>query len=496
MWTSVLKQDIAGRRSAKARKGINRMKVLILHFRSAPKSEGSYRSKVDVTNSAGTDGVSLEMMKREGVLKEMGHEVDICSGCDWADFPIPGLEFDSEGVMRMTRNLFGETIADYSDEVELENAFGRAVDGLKRELSAAVKASKPDVLFVHNMLCLPVHPVATVSLAELLADLRLPCVAIHHDVLSEGAYKFRPTCGFARSLLDGFFPPKLPNLSHWTINTRNRKALESRNVKAGLIHDSMDFDHRLDESSHTRIRKDLRTKHGIKSSDIVLFVGARIVPNKQIELAAHIAAELIEHRPDFAGKALYNGEVFTEEGRIILVLAGRPERGFVKYKEAVFSLLDTLKVDWMYVGDEVFPLRVVQEGFYALYDMYAMADFVLYPSGWEGFGNQLLETFAAGLPAVVFEYPVYKEDIGPKGVEVISLGDRVLEERDSAGLVRLPIEVSTQAVEQIITLLTDQGEYKRVTDHNIAIGKRYWGYETLRAHLSEGLRWASTRSFQ
>jgi len=26
-----------------------------------------------------------------------------------------------------------------------------------------------------------------------------------------------------------------------------------------------------------------------------------------------------------------------------------------------------------------------------------MIDFVLYPSGWEGFGNQLLEAFAAGL---------------------------------------------------------------------------------------------------
>jgi len=495
MWTAVLKQDIDGRHSAKARKGINRMKVLILHFRSAPKGEGSYRSKVDVANSAGTDGVSLEMMKREGLLKEMGHEVEICSGCNWADFPIAGLEFDSEGVMRMMRNLFGETITGYSDEVGLEHAFGRAVDELKRELSAAVKASKPDVLFVHNMLCLPVHPVATVSLAELLADLRLPCIAIHHDVLSEGAYKFRPTCGFAQSLLDGFFPPKLPNLSHWTINTRNRKALEARNVKAGLIHDSMDFHHRLDEPSHARIRKELRTKHGIRNSDIVLFVGARIVPNKQIELAAHLTAGLNEHRPDLAGKALYNGEVFAEENRIILVLAGRPERAFVKYKEAVFSLIDSLKVDWMYVGDEVFPLRMAREGFYSLYDMYAMADIVLYPSGWEGFGNQLLETFAAGLPAVVFEYPVYKEDIGPKGVEVISLGDSVLEERDSAGLVRLPEEVSTQVVRQIMALLTDPGEYKRVTDNNVAVGKRYFDYEALRAHLSEGLRWASKISF-
>jgi glycosyltransferase involved in cell wall biosynthesis len=48
-------------------------------------------------------------------------------------------------------------------------------------------------------------------------------------------------------------------------------------------------------------------------------------------------------------------------------------------------------------------------------------DLVVYPTGWEGFGNQLIEAFAAGLPSIVFEYPVYREDIGPKGFEIVSL---------------------------------------------------------------------------
>lgn len=251
------------------------MKVLIFHFRSAPTGgERSYRFKPDVTDSAGTDGVSLEIMKRRALLEAMGHEVAICSAYEWADLPIPALEFDREDVTTMMGNLFGSGITDFGDEAELEEAFRRAVTELKQELVAGITALAPDMLFVHNMLSLPVHPVATVTLTELLADLRLPCVAIHHDVLSEGAYEFTPTCNFASSLLEGYFPPNMPNLSHWTINTRNQRALGARGVRAGIIHDSMDFHHRLDASDHATIREELRVKHGIERSDVVLFVGA------------------------------------------------------------------------------------------------------------------------------------------------------------------------------------------------------------------------------
>jgi glycosyltransferase involved in cell wall biosynthesis len=468
------------------------MTVVILHFRSAPgRGARGDQTRSDVTDSAGTDGVSLEIMKRQALLESMGHEVAICSAYDWADLPIPALEFDRDDVMAMMRNLFGSGITDFAGETELERAFGRAVADLRGAIERAISNFGPDLIFVHNVLSLPVHPVATVALTEALAGLRLPCVAVHHDVLSEGAYKFTPTCDFARSLLQEYFPPRMRNLSHWTINTRNRRALEARDVQADIIHDTMDFDHRLDAADHARLRGELRARHGIDRSDIVLFVGARLVPNKQVELAAHLAAALEGRRQEMAGKPLYHGEVFGRGSRIVLVLAGRPERAFADYRDRLFALLDSLKTDWMYVGDEVLPLRVAEEGFYALYpDMYTMADFVLYPSRWEGFGNQLLEAFAAGLPVAVFEYLVFKEDIAPKKVRVTSLGDAVLDEADAAGLVRLPRDVLLRASEEMMTLLTDGRERSSVTEHNIAVGKRYFGFDVLRAHLSEAVRWA------
>ena len=469
------------------------MKVLIIHFRSAPGGElEKYPVNVDPLDSSGTDGVSLEIAKRQASLQTMGHKVAICSAYDWADFPIPALEFDSEEVMLMMRNLFRSESTDFASEAELKNAFNVSLLKLRQALSKVITDFKPDMLFTHNMLSLPVHPVATVALTELLRETRVPCAAIHHDVLSEGAYKFTPTCDFARSILEGYFPPVLPNLRHWTINSRNQVALKRKGIQAEVIHDTMDFNQRLAVAEQARIRANLRGKYDVKPNDIVLFAAARIVPNKQTELAGHLTEVLQRLHPEIVGKRLYTGAVFSEFNRVVLVLAGRPERAFVDYQKKVFDLFDTLRIAWKYVGGNVRPYRSEDEGLYALYpDFYAMADFVLYPTGWEGFGNQLLEAFASGLPAAVFEYPVFKEDIAPTGVKVVSLGDKLLPNRDHMGLVQIPVEVLTRAAREIMEILTCPDKLKDITRHNIMVGKRCFSFDVLRAHLDEAVTWAS-----
>lgn len=473
------------------------MKVLILHFRSAPGGEWKPSSRFaahDEVDSAGTDGVSLEMKKRRNLLEAMGHQVAICSAYDWAEFPAPALEFDSEVTRKVMRNLFGR-LEDFASEAELKSAFDVSLAELKQVLGQAIRDFSPDLLFVHNVFCLPIHPAATVGLAELVREIGLPCVAIHHDILSEGAYTFTPTCDFARSILDRYYPPQMPTMKHWTINSRNEKALRGKGVAASIIHDTMDFDDRLDPESSVRLRSTLRTKHGIKPHDVVLFVGVRIVPNKQIEIAGHLTGTLEHLRQDLIGKRLYHGGLFSEESRIVLVLAGRPEVAFHDYQEKLFKLFDGLGIFWMYVGDEVRPLRSEGEGFYALYpDMYSMADFVLYPTRWEGFGNQILEAFGVGLPVAVFEYPVFKEDIAPKGVEVVSLGDIV--DEDSTGLFHIPDEVLTRASREIATILTTPEKYRGITENNIEVGRRNFGFDVLRAHLCQALGWADSLKAQ
>ncbi len=467
------------------------MKVLTIHFRSAPGRQWEPSRRFaghGGVDSAGTDGVSLEMKKRRTLLEAMGHQVAICSAYEWAEFPIPALEFDSEISRKIMRNFF-EALEDFASEAELQGAFHASVAELKGSFGEAISDFAPDILFVHNVFCLPVHPAATVALADLVREIGLPCAAIHHDILSEGAYKFRPTGNFAKTILESYYPPLLPNIKHWTINSRNRKALKGKNITADIIHDAMDFDDRLDPEIYARLRTTLRSKHGIKPHDVVLFVGARIVPNKQIEVAGHLTATLQNLRHDLIGKRLYHGEVFSEDSRIVLVLTGRPELGFREYQDKLFSHFDALRIVWMYVGEEVMPLRSEAEGFYALYpDMYGMADFVLYTTRWEGFGNQILEAFGAGLPVAVFEYPVFKEDIAPKGVDVVSLGDIVGE--DSTGLFHIPDEMLVRASREMVTILTTPEKYRAVTENNIEVARRHFSFDVLRAHLLEALDWA------
>ena len=470
------------------------MKVLILHFRSAPSKDLQLqRAAIDPLDSAGTDGVSLEMVKRQSVLQNMGHEVAICSAYEWADFPLPSLEFDCEDVVQTSQNCFCTEKNSGATETIIKNDFENSGSELKKQLRVVFNEFGPDMLFVHNVFSLPVHPIATVSLADLLSETHLPCAAIHHDILSEGAYKFNPTCVFAQSILENYYPPRLSNIKHWTINTRNKRALAQKGVDAEIIHDSMDFEEKLVPEEKAHIRTLLRTKYDINPNDVVLFAGARIVPNKQMELAGHLTAALQDNKKNMIDKKFYNGEIFSDKSRIVLVLAGRPERGFADYQKNVFKLFDDLKITWKYIGDDVRPHRFQEDGLYALYpDMYAIADFVLYPTIWEGFGNQLLEAFAAELPTVVFEYPVFKEDIGPKGVKVVSLGDTVLPDKDNLGLVQISQAVISQAVHEMNDILINPSKYRDITEHNRMIGKKYFSFDVLRDHLVGATKWAAS----
>jgi glycosyltransferase involved in cell wall biosynthesis len=285
----------------------------------------------------------------------------------------------------------------------------------------------------------------------------------------------------------------MPNLTHWTINSRNQIALKSKGRVAKIIHDTMDFTEKLNDDEYHKLRSEIRSKTNIANGDIVLFMGARIVPNKQIEIAGQLTAKLQSLKNKLTNQSLYNGEKFTEKNQITMLIAGRPEAAFVEYQQRLFSYLDSLHISWKYIGDIVRPVRSEIEGYYALYpDMYTIADFILYPTGWEGFGNQLLEAFAAELPAAVFEYPVFKEDIGPKGVQIVSLGDEIIESSNS--LVQVDDEVINNAAEEMLAILSNPEKYNQISSNNYEIGKKYFGFDVQRAHLNASLEWARSVS--
>lgn len=468
------------------------MKILILHFRSGPGVRNNGDGVVNAGESAGTDGVSLEMAKRARLLGEMGHEVAISSAYDWSDLPIHELEFESQEVVSLMHALFDPKQRGTDTPEELGKRADDAAAAIREELRTKIGSFAPDLIFVHNVFSLPIHPAATKALGDYLRETGIPCAAIHHDVRSEGAYKFTPTCRYARRLLVDYYPPEMPTLRHWAINTLDRDYFRDRGFPAGVIHDTLDFEDRLETSEKERLRGELRRLWGLREDDLVFLLSTRIVPNKQAEIAGALCRELAAMKRRFVGRTLFTGARLTPETRVVLLLAGRPERAFHGYRDALFQSLRDSGIHWKYVGDSVMPRRDESSSHYALYpDTYAAADFALYPTRWEGFGNQFLEIVASGLPVAVYEYPIFKRDLAPLGFSYVSLGSRATKPTSEEPLVRLPRERLLAAARRIWEVLVDAAAYREIVDRNLVLGASHFGLQVLRRHLEDAVQWAS-----
>jgi len=117
-----------------------------------------------------------------------------------------------------------------------------------------------------------------------------------------------------------------------------------------------------------------------------------------------------------------------------------------------------------------------------LWDAYAIADLVTYPSLWEGWGNQLLEALRAKLPIVLFEYPVYLKDIKDKGIEVISLGSEIVSQ-DVYNHVHISEDILQRAADQCVDYLTNRTLREVIINNNFQIAKQYYDYDRLEEDL-------------
>ena len=104
---------------------------------------------------------------------------------------------------------------------------------------------------------------------------------------------------------------------------------------------------------------------------------------------------------------------------------------------------------------------------YSLWDVYPHADFITYPSLYEGFGNAFLEAIYYRKPIVVNTYSIYMMDIQPKGFDVIELDGYVTEE----------------AVVKTRAILEKSEMCEAMVEKNYKIATRYYDYSELRRKL-------------
>jgi glycosyltransferase involved in cell wall biosynthesis len=103
----------------------------------------------------------------------------------------------------------------------------------------------------------------------------------------------------------------------------------------------------------------------------------------------------------------------------------------------------------------------------SLWDVYPHADFITYPSLYEGFGNAFLEAIYFKKPMLINRYSTFVRDIEPQGFDLVVM-DGFL---------------SKKTVQDVKSILKSSRRRKKMVNHNYEIAARNYSYMVLRNHL-------------
>lgn len=448
-----------------------------------PKKIGIFHFQV-----GGTDGVSLEIEKWKAALEEMGHTCYLCAGdLGTAEGTLIREMFhhlpESE---RLYMNTFVR-LSDFDQEgyqAELERMTGILVEHFR----GFIKEKKIDLLLVQNIWCVAANPAVAKALETIRREFDLPAVSHNHDFYWERLGALSLTCRPAIDLADKYLPPHNPKIKHAVINSlAQAELLERKGIQSLVVPNVFDFE--SPPWKQDEYNRDLRTEIGLRENDLVILQATRIVSRKGIELAIDFTRALgtSDRRSVLVERGLYDNRKFSDSDRIVLVLAGYTRDDLTaEYKNKLIEKADHGGVELVFIEDRIAAQRGMRDDqkVYSLWDAYSAADLVTYPSIWEGWGNQFLEAIKAKLPIVLFEYPVYVNDIKPKGFKIISLGNKI-RDYDEAGLSRIDEEVIESAADQALEALINSSFRLDVVDHNYSLARKHYSLTSLGKYLNQ-----------
>jgi glycosyltransferase involved in cell wall biosynthesis len=403
------------------------------------------------TRIKGTDGVSLEVEKWAYVLRRMKHEVFFCAGELGEPFTpngtlIPELHFARRSILTLTQQAFQEGKRKDIDRV-VDRIYSLA-DQIRYPIRQFIRANRLNLLIVQNALTIPLNLPLGVSLTGLIAELGIPTIAHHHDFYWE---RQRYQVNNILDVLDTTFPAKLPTIVHVTLNSIAQARLkERRGIDSVIIPNVQDFANPppgIDDYN-----RDFREAIGLGPNDLFILQPTRVIQRKGIEMAIELV-----HRMGLTNPQLFISHSTDDEGQSYWHWLQREAHLMNVRLHLIDHLVDAHRKS------------LNHHKIYSLWDAYAHADLVTYPSLYEGYGNALVETIYCKRPAVVNRYPVYNADIKPLGFEFIELDGFV----------------DDKAVEKTWQLLKDPEQIKAMTEKNFTIAREHLSFEVLERKLKE-----------
>jgi len=432
------------------------------------------------------DGVSLEIEKWKTVLESMGHKVIRVAGDLGSQdgVLIPDLYHHDPEIEWINRNLFGKIPG--TDAKELKRLIVTRAKRIEAQLKEAFMRHQISLIIPNNIWSVALNLPAAIALENVCNKLQLPAIAHHHDFYWESKGKASLTRDEIRDLMEKYLPPRSELITHVVINSLAKaQLLERKGLESIIVPNVLDFD--SSEGAKDSYNQDLRKVIGIKENDVLILQATRIIPRKGIEIAIELIKELNSphYRNTLRKMGLFHGGEFTEDSAIVLVLAGNDmDDPTGNYLKRLTNRAESSGVEIRVISHLINHSRTLEEGTkqYSLWDAYAIADLVTYPSLWEGWGNQLLEAIRAKLPVVTFEYPVFVADIQAFGIKTISLGSTVCE-RDQNGLISVPEEAIKSAAENCVRSLTEKEYRALMTGRNFEICRNNFSLSALKNHL-------------
>ena len=103
-----------------------------------------------------------------------------------------------------------------------------------------------------------------------------------------------------------------------------------------------------------------------------------------------------------------------------------------------------------------------------MWDAYRHADFVTYPSTYEGFGNAFLEAVYCKKPVLCNRYAIYRTDIEPCGFDVILMDGFLTDE----------------VVNRVRQVMDDPSRRREMVEHNYEIAREFFSYDRVERELS------------
>lgn len=431
------------------------------------------------------DGVSLEMDKWYHVLKtQYGYRVIYLAGSlgKTNGHIIPEFSLEYPIAMQIRQKAFSSVI-DKVEEKILEDKILSISNKIQPKITEFIEEYKIVCFIVNNMFSLPLNIPASLALLNVIKNTGIFTISHNHDFFWERTIN-NPSCPFIQDYLEKYFPPILSNIQHVVINSLAKKVLvEKKGIKSHVVPNVFYFEEPLWKEDS--FNSDLRTTLNIDKNDIIVLQATRIVARKGIELIIDLISEI--NKPNnikkLTSQPLYDERRFQHHNKIILVMPNLVED--ISYKNKLEKKCQELNVEYRFCNNKFAHERSTTDNkskIYNLWDIYTQADIVSYPSLQEGWGNQFLEAVKAKVPIILFEYDVYKEDIGPSGFKIISLGSNI-QKTDNQGLVSISSRNLQNAAQNTINMLQNKAERKKVVESNYNIGLKKLSLSALGEYL-------------